>query len=250
MTTTASSHFTAPTYADVAPPRRSYAHAHWYFLALFAVIMAGFWPTFVRPEHGRGHSVWGSLHGLTASLWYVGLIAQSWLMSRGQVAWHRRVAKGMVIVLLPMLVISALVMIPRLLGGPPNLFIAPIRPRIALGDFVAIAELIALVALGLRNRHTPAAHQRYMAATSLLGLGPGLFRLFRNLGMPLRLVPQVNGLVLPLILLVLIAADWRMGERRRWAYPLLLAATVISQVTFPLLASTEWWVAFCRWFAA
>src|SRR5262245_12341784 len=103
MTTTAPSRFAAPLYADAAAPSRSYAHAHWYFLALFAVILAGFWPTFVRPLHGRGHSVWGTLHGLTASLWYVGLIAQSWLISRGQVVWHRRVARGIVIVLLPML---------------------------------------------------------------------------------------------------------------------------------------------------
>jgi hypothetical protein len=244
MTTIAPSRFSAPLNAPAASPRRSYAHAHWYLLALFAVILVSFWPDFLHPALGR--TVWGSLHGLTASLWYVGLITQSWLMSRGKVVWHRRVARGMVFVLLPMFVISALVVIPRLLGGEGPRLPAPLRPGVALGDYFLVVEMVVLVTLGLRNRHTPAAHQRYMVGTSLLGTGPALFRLFRNLGMPLRLVPRVSGLVNPVILVVLIATDWRMGERKRWAYPLMLGTIVVTRLTFPLIASSAWWLAFCR----
>jgi hypothetical protein len=31
-----------------------------------------------------------NIHGITSSLWYFALMAQSWLMSRGLVTWHRR----------------------------------------------------------------------------------------------------------------------------------------------------------------
>ena len=248
MTTTIASRFPSLARHGAAPSRHSYAHAHWYFLALFAVILAGFWPSFARPANGR--TVWGTLHGLTASLWYVGLITQSWLMSRGRVVWHRRVARGMVLVLLPMLCLSALVAIRVLAGGPPIGPIARLRPQIALGDFVSVAEIIALVALGLRNRHTPPAHQRYMAASGLVGLPPALFRLYRTLGVRWFNPLAQTQASLWLLLVVLIAVDWRMGERRRWAYPLLLTASLLRSVTIPLLASTGWWLAFCRWYAA
>jgi len=233
-----------------APPHRSYAHAHWYFLALFAVILVGFWPSFTRPVHGR--TFWGSLHGLTASLWYVGLITQSWLMSRGQVVGHRRVARGMVLVLLPMFCISALVAIRVLLGATEAGPIARFRPQIAFGDFIGIGEIITLVALGLRNRQTPPAHQRYMAATGLVGLPPALFRLYNTLHFHIRWLNPLaqTRASLQLVLLILIAVDWKIGERRRWAYPLLLGTTVVAQISSAMFASKGWWLAFCRWYAA
>lgn len=62
------------------PAARSHAHAHWYFLAALAVIVAGFWPSFFRPL-GAG-SFGHSIHGVTATLWIVALAVQSWLISR------------------------------------------------------------------------------------------------------------------------------------------------------------------------
>ena len=231
MTTTIASRFPSLARHGAAPSRHSYAHAHWYFLALFAVILAGFWPSFARPANGR--TVWGTLHGLTASLWYVGLITQSWLMSRGRVVWHRRVARGMVLVLLPMLCLSALVAIRVLAGGPPIGPIARLRPQIALGDFVSVAEIIALVALGLRNRHTPPAHQRYMAASGLVGLPPALFRLYRTLGVRWFNPLAQTQASLWLLLVVLIAVDWRMDERTRCCSPRASSAASPSPCSHP-----------------
>jgi hypothetical protein len=42
----------------------------------------------------------------------------------------------------------------------------------------------------------------------------------------------------------------RMGERRRWAYPLLLAWTVFMQLSFGPMAFSGLWQAFGGWFAA
>jgi len=104
MTTSASIGITGAA-PSVRPRSVSYGHAHWYFLAALAATLAGFWPSFFR--HLGAADFWHSLHGITATLWIVGLATQSWLMSRGRVRWHRRVAWG-VLLLLPILVISAL----------------------------------------------------------------------------------------------------------------------------------------------
>jgi uncharacterized membrane protein YozB (DUF420 family) len=235
----------APPVAAVLPVRRSYAHAHWYFLAAFAAIVAGFWPTFYRPM-GSG-TVVKNVHGITSSLWYVVLMTQSWLMSRGLVRWHRRVALT-AIVLLPILSISALSNTSRMLTAsvlPP-----PARPMIAFIDFQLVAQLFMLVGLGLANRRTPPVHKRFMAATALVGLPPALARLYNNLGISAFGPIHTPLITVNVILLILILADWRMGERGGPAYRLLLVWNVAIQALIAPLSATTGWLAFCQWFAS
>lgn len=61
---------------------------------------------------------------------------------------------------------------------------------------------------------------------------------------------NVSLYLVELILLVLIIADWRSGERKRWAYPIALGVHVIVQVSMMPVSASSWWVAFCRWSAA
>lgn len=241
-----------PFNADAAPPRRSYAHAHWYFLAAFAVVVAGvlILPSFRPMEVGRP---WRTIHSTTGSLWYVALMAQSWLGSRGLVVSYGRIARGVIPVLLPVLCISTLVN-TRLMLTTSSIFPPVARPIIALGDFHLVAQMIVLTCLGLRNRNTPAAHERYMAATAVVGLQPSLGAIYHRLGVHLPFVvgdtgPLQVGLTIALILIVLMVIDRRMGERRT-AYPLLLAWTVFMQLSIGPMAFSGWWQAFCRWFAA
>jgi hypothetical protein len=60
-----------------------------------------------------------------------------------------------------------------------------------------------------------------------------LFRFYQTLGIRWFNPLAQTGVTLQLILVVLIAVDWRMGERRRWACPLLLAANVVQYAAFP-----------------
>jgi uncharacterized membrane protein YozB (DUF420 family) len=230
--------------ASRPPARRSYVHAHWYFLAAFLAIVVGFWPTFYRPM-GSGTAL-KNVHGITASLWYFVLMAQSWLMSRGLVRWHRRVAMS-AIVLLPVLSVTAL-------GNTSAMLTASIippegRPIIAFIDFQLVAQIWVLVGLGLLHRRTPPAHKRFMAATALPGLSPALARLFGRLDINVFGPVQTTLLAIDLILLVLIAVDWRMGEKRL-AYPLLLVWNIAIHILIMPLAATSAWLAFCRWFAS
>lgn len=227
---------------------RTYQHAHWYFLAALAAIVAGFWPSFFKPL-GAG-DVAHSVHGVTATLWIVALIVQSVLMSRGQVRWHRRVAMLALFVLLPVLVLSAFQMVAVMFSNPQMLPFLP--PLLAFIDLPSVVFLVVLVALALRNVRTPAAHKRFMSATVLLGFPPALTRLYARV-----LAPEVGFMgalhlsfvTVEVILIALLVADRRAGERRL-AYPLLLGFFAVIHALMLPVAGSEAWRALMAWYVA
>ena len=229
-----------------ASARPSYAHAHWYMLAAFGVVFLGFWPTFYQPR--TSGTTLRNVHGVTSTLWYLALVAQPWLVTHGYVRWHRRVAVA-VIALLPVVTVSALMNTRMMLTRsalPPAA-----RPLIAYLDVTLVALFVVLFLLGLRNRKTPAAHKRYMVSTALLGFPPAITRFVaRAFGTNPFLAIHVSFFVVELILITLIVADRRMGERRRWAYPIALATHVVVQLLMAPVPASAPWLAFCRWFAA
>jgi hypothetical protein len=236
-----------PTPSTRPTPRLSYAHAHWYMLAAFAVVVLGFWPTFFRPMSGG--TTLRTVHGVTSSLWYAALVLQPWLVTHGYVRWHRRVAV-LVIALLPVLCVSALMTTRVMLTTsalPPF-----IRPLITWLDVAATVLFVAMFLLGLRNRRTPAAHKRYMASTALPGFLPAITRFVARMFPTMHPLAAINVsfYVVELVLVALIVNDWRSGERRRWAYPISLASYLGIQLAMTSLPATAWWLAFCRWFAA
>ncbi|HEX5073878.1 MAG TPA: hypothetical protein VFW03_11755 [Gemmatimonadaceae bacterium] len=225
--------------------RPSYAHVHWYMLAAFAVVMLGFWPTFYQPL--TSGTTLRNVHGVTSTLWYLALVVQPWLVTNGYVRWHRGVAVA-VIALLPIVTVTALmntrVMLTR--GALPPIA----RPLIAYLDVTLVALFVALFLLGLRNRKTPAAHKRYMVSTSLIGFPPAITRFVaRQFGLNPFLAINISLVVVELLLITLIVVDWRMGERRRWAYPIALATHVTVQLFMTSIPASAPWLAFCRWFA-
>lgn len=230
----------------------SYRQAHWFFLAALAAIVAGFWPSFFRPAilgSVTGGSTWHAVHGVSATLWVVALIVQSWLMARGLRVWHRRVATA-ALAMLPVLCVSALHMVQVMHGNPDMPPFLP--PLLAFIDIPSIAFLIVLVTLALRNVRRPAAHKRFMAATVLLAFPPALTRLYARVFAPhVDFMQALHGsfFTVELILVALIAGDWRAGERRL-AYPLTLAFIVAVHVLMGPVAATLRWQAFLAWFAA
>jgi hypothetical protein len=181
------------------------------------------------------------VHGITATLWVVALALQSWLMSRGLVRWHRRVAWVALLLLLPVLVVSALRMVVVMFANPEMPPFLP--PLLAFIDLPSVIFLVVLVTLALVHRRTPAAHKRFMAATVLLGFPPALTRLYARLGAPqVDFMMALHGsfVTVEVILVALIVADRRSGERRL-AYPLTLGFfAVIHALLHPVGASAAW----------
>jgi hypothetical protein len=229
---------TSPITDAAARHAPSYRSAHWYFLAALAAIIAGFWPSFFRPL-GAG-DVAHSLHGVTATLWVVALVVQSWLMSRGRVRWHRRVAYG-ALLLLPVLILSALHMVALMFSNPQMPPFLP--PLLAFIDLPSVVFLGVLVTLALRHVRTPAAHKRFMAATVLLAFPPALTRLYARVLAPhVDFMAALHGsfVTVEVILVALIASDRRAGERHL-AYPLALAFfLVVHALMLPVGASASW----------
>jgi len=224
----------------------SYRHAHWYFLAALIAILAGFWPSFVRPL-GTG-STWHTVHGITATLWVVALIVQSWLIARGLRVWHRRVALA-ALALLPVMWATALYMVQVMHTNPQMPPFLP--PLLAFIDLPSIAFMAVLVALALLNVRRPSAHKRFMAATVLLAFPPALTRLYARVLAPhVDFMQALHGsfLTAEVILITLIVADWRAGQRHL-AYPLSLAFFVVVHVLMGPVASSESWQSFYAWFA-
>lgn len=216
----------------------THRHAYWYFLAVLAVTIAGFWSAFFR--NPAESDFWHALHGTTATAWILALALQSWLMSHGYIRWHRRIARGAFVVV-PLFVVSALYMV---LAMARNTTLPPFGPpQIVFVDLPFIVFFVVLVTLGVRNTRQPEAHKRFMSATVLLSLPAALTRLYVRVLFPDLYPPiafQASFVTVEIILVALIVSDRRAGERRL-AYPLSLAFfAVIHMLMVPASASGPW----------
>jgi len=225
--------------------RDIHRHAHWGFLLALTAIVAGFWPSFFRSLNAG--SFWHTLHGITATLWILALALQSYLISRGMVRGHRVVA-ALALVLLVVFTAAALVMIAVMQNNPNMPPFLP--PLLAFIDLPSMAFLLFLVGMALGNVRRPAIHKRYMTATVLLALPPALGRLYPRLFEPH--VDFMTGLhasfvTVDLILIALIACDWR-ARQRHLPYPLSLVFFVLVQTLMGPVSRTALWLEFMQWY--
>ena len=145
-----------------------YRHAHYYVLAVMAVIVAGFWPSYF--------AVWGSVpwqfhaHGIAASIWVAMVAAQSWTAHRGPLPVHRAVGKSSLL-LFPFL-IAGLAAIIDLTGKG---FVAGDSPSrmmfggsFLIGLALAIAAYVTVYYRALKYRRKVWIHSGYMLTTPLI----------------------------------------------------------------------------------
>src|SRR5215207_9817452 len=88
-------------------------HAHWYLMALFPIAGLAFWPQYlsqVSTAEFEFHA-----HGVTATLWLMLLVAQSWTIHHDHRRAHRAV--GM----------ASLALFPLFLAGGTGIFIGMAR---------------------------------------------------------------------------------------------------------------------------
>src|SRR5688500_4602758 len=209
-----------------------YRHAHYYVLAVIAVIVAGFWPSYF--------AVWDSVpwqfhaHGVAASVWVAMVAAQSWTVHHGQLPVHRWVGKSSLL-LFPFLIAGLAAIIDVTAkgyvagGGPARMMFGG---SFLAGLALAIAAYVTLYYRALRFRRKVWIHSGYMLATPLILFESPFGRILNGFmpGLQIRGLEDLH-LIMPAILwsmaleLAIVAAIWL--RYRDKATPFLVAAGFI-----------------------
>ncbi len=227
-----------------------YRHAPYYMLAVIAVIVAGFWPSYF--------GVWSSVpwqfhaHGVAASLWVLMVLAQTVLVHKAQLPLHRAIGK------------SSLILFPFLIGGLAAIIDLTGKGFVTgdgetrqlygasflIGLVLAIAAYVVLYYRALKYRRKVWLHSGYMLATPLILFESPFSRLMTGFvpGLTIR-GPQDFDRIIPSIEwamaleLAIIAVLWfRFRDK---ASPFLVAGVFIvaQMLTMGLLvdnAVLEW----------
>ena len=149
--------------------------AHWFLLALFPITALAFWPGYLS-QLGTAPIEFHA-HGVTATLWLILLVAQSWSIQAGQRQLHRAIGMSS-LVLFPLFLVGGVGifvgMAQRFVEGSP--FQAMYAARLALVDAVGVAGFAYFYFEGLRQRRKVQLHARYLLATVIFLLPPILGR--------------------------------------------------------------------------
>jgi len=224
-------------------------NAHRWMTLPFFIAIAGFWFSYwsvfsTVPFHQH-------LHGLTATLWFLLVIIQPWLIWRGSLKLHRKLgfiglfgAGGVVF--------SALQIVTNNLS---NESLSPVlRYGLTWGDFLFLAGFAHAVIMGVLNSKNTPVHARYMIASAFWALLPALSRLIYfplvivfGFPPPLSFINVIHvsvGLSLG-VLAFLIIRDYRTDGRVYASYVLVAAGTLWFGLTVRYMGEATWWISFC-----
>ena len=227
-----------------------YRHAPYYVLAVIAVIVAGFWPSYFAQ--------WGSVpwqfhaHGVAASLWVLMVLAQTITVHKSQLPLHRAVGK------------SSLLLFPFLIGGLAAIIDLTGKGFVSgegvtrtlyggqflIGLALAIAAYVVLYYRALKFRRKVWLHSGYMLATPLILFESPFSRLMTGFvpGLTIRgpddfdrIIPSIEWAMA--VELAIIAILWLRFRDK--ASPFLVAGIFIvgQMLTMGLLADNaalEW----------
>lgn len=217
-------------------------------LAILATVLLGFSRSFFLrpwfPAHPAPPETFFYFHGAVFTAWFVLLVAQTSLVSRGRTDLHRRLGVfGVVLAgLMVALGTAGAFIAARRPGGFVGIPVPPLQfLAIPLFDMVFFALLVGM-AVALRG--TPQSHKRLMLVASIAILTAAVARW--PLGIMSAGPPAFFGIT-DLFLVPLVI--WDLTTRRRlhpvtlWAGLALLA----SQVLRLWVSSTSGWMTFARW---
>ena len=229
-----------------------YRHAHFWLLALFPLILVSFWPGYfghILSARPAQHA-----HGMTASLWLVLLMVQSWAAHGRHLAWHK--AAGLtVFAVVPAFAAAGVYAIRDMsaqmsAGSPFESFSAP---ALAPDDVSSVVAFVGFVAAALAARRRTGRHAAWMVATALLVLPPLTTRLVqvlaRFIGAPSPSL-WVSFLVAQSLTIgaALILAKRRPADAK--PFLVLVALIALQTICYQLLGQSAGWRAMLAAFGA
>jgi hypothetical protein len=236
--------------------RRSADHRFyaWASMAAFAVVFAGFAPTYYLKFLSATPAlpVLLHLHGALMTSWFFVFFTQTYLIASHRVRLHRRLGVAGAVVAGLIVVVGATVDIRAVrLGHMP----VPGPPPLQFMGFLLLALLVFAVLVGaaLLLRRRPDYHKRMMLLSCFSLVGPGLFRI------PLEWFPPalaflktggpggLFGLDLLLVYACIAGDTWR---HRRLHPAFVFGALLIAVEDLPFIwrvLSTPAWTHFATW---
>ena len=220
----------------------------WLFVgALIAATVFAFWRSHfgILSDAGAGFHA----HGVTASLWMLLLLAQSYIPHRGQIALHRALGRA-TFVAMPLFAAGSMGVVHSMAVGTAggNQFYALWGARLAFIDLLAFGLLLYAVGMALRHRRSVRLHAGYMLSTALPLVSPVLGRVI-NQTVPGLIIRgpqdfplfgwgvQLANLIAGIIALWLWRRDPRIG--RPWA--VALAGIVVQIIGFETVGASAVW---------
>jgi uncharacterized membrane protein YozB (DUF420 family) len=221
-----------------------YKQAVYYFVAVLVIAVIGFYPSYFGDL--ANVDLVHHFHGITATLWMLMLILQSWLMRTGKVQAHRMVGRSSLI-LVPLFLLSGVFMINVMLTSSSG-FSQAFGSRLAWIDTITLITFtVAYVAAlyYLYYRKNIQLHARFMASTAVLVLPPALGRIMPKLGewiTSFEMAVHLSYVLCIAAVLGLIYDDYRKGKLRA-PYLILLASVALQQYGFYASTGWSWWMA-------
>jgi|GEM_PF-2368484 len=228
----------------------------WIVIALLIpAAMLGFGPFILDGVTFSGRSLTPIVlvHAALMALWVLMLIAQAWFIHTARFTIHRWVGKSSFIIV-PLIILSTMAMIHERLNA--NAEIAALTARFQIYNLMETTGFALAWAFGLAYRRRPSFHVRFMVSTALAFGSAIVFRIILNwfawvpgLGREnIETVAIANNAVLLLMLLALVANDWRFGIKRS-PFWLVTITTALIHIGFFTFTKSDWWMSLVQWFA-
>jgi hypothetical protein len=220
-----------------------------WFLALLVILVAGFWNSYFsvifQPMHATHH-----FHGIAMLAWVLLLITQAALVRSRRLDVHRKTGR-ISYVLAPLVVVSGVAVNLHFVARVPEPLNAQVLSLHWFGYFLAGLFAILYV-LAMIHRREFALHARYMIATALVFLVPGLSRAFFNIVEPAGL-PSLGFYETQIFVGVLgigcVAWDWMKGQIRA-PFVVFSLAWCLNLLVWHLIPHWEAWRTFTMWTAS
>ena len=221
-----------------------YRHAWLFIVALIAATVFAFWRSYfgVLSSAPAGFHI----HGMTATLWMLLLLAQSWTPHQRQMAAHRFMGR-LTFVAAPLFAAGSMGVLHSMAIGTRdgNPFYALWGVKLGTLDALAFGAVLYAVGMALRHRRNVRLHAGYMLSTALPLVSPVLGRVF-NQTVPGLIVRgpqdfpvfgggvQLANLVAGLIALWL----WRRDPRNGHPWAAALGVIVVQMIGFQAMSAT------------
>jgi hypothetical protein len=223
-----------------------YKNAVFYFTGLLFVLVAGFWTSYFS-RLGSDISFGQHFHGISMMLWMIMLIIQAWFIRSGKRPIHRTIGRWSFL-LAPLVVISGFFVVIDNIAGQKIPYTQGGLSIFWFGIFLAVM-FAAVYFLAIRHRKDMQLHQRYMAATALVFMVPGLGRLLGKIGNSFEIwMPNFfQTMLIPgIIALLMIFDDYRKGKvRSPWV--VVAAMWGVCLWGYMNLYKYAWWTSFADW---